>query len=45
MSKDSADTYTDEEAQRRFEAALKAALKTPPKKAPVSPKPRKEGEQ
>jgi hypothetical protein len=32
------DTYSDAEAQRRFEAALKAALNTPPKPMKDIPK-------
>ena len=35
------DDYPPEEAQRRFEAALRAALNTPPK--PVKDMPKKKG--
>jgi hypothetical protein len=31
MVKNNDDQYSDEEAQQRFQAALKGALKTPPK--------------
>jgi hypothetical protein len=30
MAKDDSGTYSEEEAQRRFEALVKAALNTPP---------------
>ena len=35
------DEYSDQEAQARFEAALKGALKTPPKPLKDKPKTRK----
>lgn len=38
MSKKSEDEYDEKEAQERFEAALRAGLKTPPK--PLKEKPR-----
>lgn len=35
------ETYSEAEAQRRFEQALKGATKAPPKKKPAKKKPQK----
>ncbi len=40
MSKNDADQYSEKEAQRRFTAALKAAVNTPPKPLKDVPKKR-----